>query len=42
VWDAEGLAGVPHLGYRRPGVGTLPAISFRPVNPLTSAGFTVV
>jgi tRNA(Ile)-lysidine synthase len=42
LWDAEGLAAVPHLDYRRPGVGTLPALSFRPTNPLTSAGFTVV
>jgi tRNA(Ile)-lysidine synthase len=42
LWDDEGLAAVPHLGYRRPGVGTLPWLSFRPVNPLTRAGFTVV
>jgi tRNA(Ile)-lysidine synthase len=42
LWDAEGLAAVPHLGYRRPAVGTLPTVSFRPTNPLTSAGFTVV
>ncbi len=42
LWDDEGLAAVPHLGYRRPGVGVLPQLSFRPANPLTSAGFTVV
>jgi tRNA(Ile)-lysidine synthase len=42
LWDGEGLAAVPHLGYRRPGVGALPRLSFRPANPLTSAGFTVV
>jgi tRNA(Ile)-lysidine synthase len=42
LWDEEGLAAVPHLGYRRPGVGVLPRLSFRPANPLTRAGFTVV
>jgi tRNA(Ile)-lysidine synthase len=42
LWDAEGLAAVPHLGYRRPGLAVLPSLSFRPANPLTSAGFTVV
>jgi tRNA(Ile)-lysidine synthase len=40
LWDAAGLAAVLHLGYRRAGVvGTLPALSFRPANPLTRAGF---
>jgi len=42
LWDGEGLAAVPHLGYRRCGVRLLPGVSFRPANPLTSAGFTVV
>jgi tRNA(Ile)-lysidine synthase len=42
LWDGEGLAAVPHLGYRRPGVGVLPRLFFRPANPLTRAGFTVV
>jgi tRNA(Ile)-lysidine synthase len=42
LWDDEGLAAVPHLGYRRPGVEALPRLSFRPANPLASAGFTVV
>jgi tRNA(Ile)-lysidine synthase len=41
-WDEAGLAAVPHLGYRRSGVGTLPRVFFRPANPLTQAGFTVV
>ncbi len=41
-WDEAGLAAVPHLGYRRPGVGALPRIFFRPANRLTQAGFTVV
>jgi tRNA(Ile)-lysidine synthase len=42
VWDEEGIAAVPHLGYRREGVVGLPHIVFRPVNPLTQAGFAVV
>jgi tRNA(Ile)-lysidine synthase len=42
VWDQEGIAGVPHLGYRREGAAALPEFSFRPINPLTRAGFTVV
>lgn len=42
LWDEEGLAAVPHLGYRRPGVGALPRLSFHAENPLTQAGFTVV
>jgi tRNA(Ile)-lysidine synthase len=42
LWDEAGLAAVPHLGYRRPGVGALPSLSFCPAHPLTRAGFTVV
>jgi tRNA(Ile)-lysidine synthase len=42
VWDEEGIAAVPHLGYRREGAAALPEFSFRPINPLTRAGFTVV
>ena len=42
LWDEEGLAAVPHLGYRRAGVGALPRVFFRAANPLTHAGFTVV
>jgi tRNA(Ile)-lysidine synthase len=42
MWDERGLAAVPHLSYYRRGVGTLPRLAFRPANPLTSAGFTVV
>ena len=42
VWDEKGIAAVPHLGYRREGVVGLPQIVFRPVNPLTQAGFAVV
>jgi len=42
LWDEEGLAAVPHLGYRRAGVGALPRVFFRSENALTHAGFTVV
>jgi tRNA(Ile)-lysidine synthase len=42
VWDKEGIAAVPHLGYRREADAALPEFSFRPINPLTRAGFTVV
>ena len=38
----EGIAAVPHLGYRREGAAASPEFSFRPINPLTRAGFTVV
>lgn len=41
-WDRDGLAAVPALGYRRAPELVLPALSFRPANPLTTAGFTVV
>jgi tRNA(Ile)-lysidine synthase len=42
VWDEQGIAAVPHLRYRREADGVLPEFSFRPINPLTRAGFTVV
>ena len=42
VWDEHGLAVVPHLGYRREDGMVLPEVRFRPANPLTRAGFTVV
>jgi tRNA(Ile)-lysidine synthase len=42
VWDEEGVAAVPHLRYRREGVAGMPQVVFRPVNPLTQAGFAVV
>jgi tRNA(Ile)-lysidine synthase len=42
VWDEDGIAAVPHLEYRREGVGAVPQIVFRPVNPLTQADFAVV
>jgi tRNA(Ile)-lysidine synthase len=42
VWDEEGVAAVPHLGYRRDGAAALPEFNFWPINPLMRAGFTVV
>ena len=42
IWDEEGIAAVPHLGYRRDAVTALPQVDFRPINPSTRAGFTVV
>jgi tRNA(Ile)-lysidine synthase len=42
VWDEEGLAAIPALGYRRASEMVLPCLGFRPANPLTTAGFTVV
>jgi hypothetical protein len=42
IWDENGMAAVPHLGYRRERIGALPRIVFRPVNTLTQAGFAVV
>jgi tRNA(Ile)-lysidine synthase len=42
LWDEAGIVAVPHLGYSRPGPATLPALAFRPLNPLSLAGFTVV
>ena len=42
VWDEEGVAAVPHLGYRRGNVGVVPQIVLRPINALTQAGFAVV
>jgi tRNA(Ile)-lysidine synthase len=42
IWDEEGLAAVPHIGYRREGNFAQPELGFRPINPLRRAGFTVV
>lgn len=41
-WDAHGLVAVPHLGYRREGIASLPALAFSPPNGTTTACFTVV
>jgi tRNA(Ile)-lysidine synthase len=42
IWDEAGLAAVPDLGYRRADAADLPGLAFRPVIPLSDAGFTVV
>jgi tRNA(Ile)-lysidine synthase len=42
LWDEAGIVAVPHLGHSRPGAATLPTLAFRPLNPLSLAGFTVV
>ena len=42
LWDKDGIAAVPHLGYRREGVCLLPELVFRPVKSLSDAGFAVV
>jgi tRNA(Ile)-lysidine synthase len=42
TWDEDGIMSVPHLGYSRDEVSALPQFLFRPVNPLTQAGFVVV
>jgi tRNA(Ile)-lysidine synthase len=42
LWDENGIAAVPHLGYRRDGLGAVPQLTFRPINPLTQASFAVV
>ena len=41
-WDEDGIVVVPQLGYVRPDKVAVPQFSFRPVNPVTRAGFTVV
>jgi tRNA(Ile)-lysidine synthase len=41
LWDEDGIAAVPHLGYRREGVSLLPELVFRPVKSLSDAGFAV-
>jgi tRNA(Ile)-lysidine synthase len=42
VSDTNGIVAVPHLGRQREGVVGSPRVVFRPVNPLTQAGFAVV
>jgi len=42
LWDEDGIAAVPHLGYRREGVCLLPELVFRPAKSLSDAGFAVV
>ena len=42
LWDQQGLAAVPHLGWRRPASAAAPRLVLRPASGLTQAGFTVV
>ena len=42
LWDPTGLAAVPALGFRRPGVTALPQPVFALVNCLSRARFAVV
>jgi tRNA(Ile)-lysidine synthase len=42
IWDGEGLAAVPHLGFRRATAGCVDGLAFRPSVSLFSTGFTVV
>jgi len=42
VWDAAGLAAVPHLSWRRTTAARLVDLTFRPAVSLFSIGFTVV
>jgi hypothetical protein len=42
VWDEDGIVAVPQSGYLRHRAAAVPEIDFRPINPATRAGFTVV
>ena len=42
AWDQNGIAAVPHLGFRRADMAAVPQFVFHPGNPLTQAGFAVV
>jgi tRNA(Ile)-lysidine synthase len=42
AWDDDGIAAIPHLGYRREAGAGSPDFVFHPANPLTQAGFAVV
>jgi len=42
VWDEDGIVAVPQFGYLRHRAAAVPEIGFRPINPATRAGFTVV
>jgi hypothetical protein len=41
-WDGDRLAAIPALGCPRTPEIVLPRLNFRPANPFTNAGFTVV
>jgi tRNA(Ile)-lysidine synthase len=42
VWDEDGIVAIPQFGYLRQRAKAVPEIGFRPINPATQAGFTVV
>jgi tRNA(Ile)-lysidine synthase len=42
AWDEDGIVAVPHLTYLSDRAAAVPEIRFRPINPATQAGFTVV
>jgi tRNA(Ile)-lysidine synthase len=42
AWDEDGIVAVPQMGYLRRGAVAVPQFAFRPINPVTRAGFTVV
>jgi tRNA(Ile)-lysidine synthase len=42
LWDAAGIAAVPHLCHVRPGPPVMAELAFRPVQPLIPPSFTVV
>jgi tRNA(Ile)-lysidine synthase len=41
-WDEDGIVAVPQFEYLRDRAAAMPEIGFRPINPATRAGFTVV
>lgn len=42
AWDKDGFVAIPQLEYFRDRAEAVPEIAFRPINPATRAGFTVV
>jgi hypothetical protein len=42
AWDEDGIVAVPQFGYLRHRGAAVPEITFRPINPVTRASFTVV
>jgi tRNA(Ile)-lysidine synthase len=42
IWDNAAVAAVPRLDHRREAATAPPRLTFRSINPLTRAGFTVV
>jgi tRNA(Ile)-lysidine synthase len=42
AWDKDGIVAIPQFEYLRDRAEAAPEIAFRPINPATRAGFTVV